>query len=110
MSNARTPEEIREAFAALRYQCDPRGYKLLDALESMTLIDQAFINLHERVGSIISAPAQANGSTPSEGEGGAVAKAEAENHSRHYSLPDHDGYTVGSSKYEALRLVEGGER
>lgn len=45
----RTADEIRGKFAELRGICDPAGFDVLDALENACLVDNALLQMQDRV-------------------------------------------------------------
>jgi hypothetical protein len=79
-SLARTADEIKAAFDALRLACDERGHGLLDALEAMMLQDNAIISLHERLMDLESISVPGGAATPADAASpvGPLAMAGAE--------------------------------
>lgn len=107
--------EINDAFDTIKalLPYDEDAYALVDVMERrLILAETALATIRQHMG--IPNSASGDGAHPSSDQAspvGPLSKAEAEHHSKHVTLvPDVGGLEIGSGKYEALRLIESGER
>lgn len=99
---------IREGFNKIRECIDPACSgvvgELIDALERRLIVAETLVRVLENSSSGGGSLQPPVGNQSTAGVPGEGTEDDNHRHSRHWSLPARDGYPLGSSKWEGMRL------